>query len=193
MISWLGRFVRGRRPDRNPLRRGSDRAETAMLTVLVAAFLAGAPFAARAAGTWTDTVAHRVQAEQQASRQEVSAVLLKAAPVRVADEGTDPEVPARWTARNGALMRGDVPAPPGTAAGVTVRVWVARDGQFTSPPLRDSQISWLVALSCTVAVTGLGLLLVITGLLTRRELDKRRMAAWDAEWRTSGPNWTTRA
>ena len=38
----LGRWLRGRRIDRNPLRRGSDRAQTAMLGLLLAAFLAGA-------------------------------------------------------------------------------------------------------------------------------------------------------
>ena len=49
--SWLGRLLRGRRLDRNPLRRGSDRVETAIAGVLLAAFLAGAPFAAHAAGS----------------------------------------------------------------------------------------------------------------------------------------------
>jgi len=51
--TWLGRLLRGRRFDRTALRRGSDRAETVMLGVLLAAFLAGAPFAAHSAGSWT--------------------------------------------------------------------------------------------------------------------------------------------
>jgi hypothetical protein len=50
--SWLARLLRGRRLDRNPLRRGSDRAETVVLAALLAAFLAAAPFAAQAAGPW---------------------------------------------------------------------------------------------------------------------------------------------
>jgi hypothetical protein len=33
---WLGRVLRGRRLDRNPLRRGSDRVETAVLGALLA-------------------------------------------------------------------------------------------------------------------------------------------------------------
>jgi hypothetical protein len=37
---------------RNPLRRASDRMETAVLGLLLAAFLAAAPLAAHAAGTW---------------------------------------------------------------------------------------------------------------------------------------------
>jgi hypothetical protein len=39
----------------------------------------------------------------------------------------------------------------------------------------------------------LAILLAITGMLARRALDKRRMAAWDAEWRAIRPHWTTRA
>src|SRR5215469_311228 len=46
---WLG-GVRGWWPDRNPLRRRCDRAEAALVTVLVAVFLAGAPLLALAAG-----------------------------------------------------------------------------------------------------------------------------------------------
>ena len=48
--SCLARLLRGRRLDRNPLRRGSDRAETIVIGALLAAFLAAAPFAAHAAG-----------------------------------------------------------------------------------------------------------------------------------------------
>ena len=42
-MHWLARLMRGWRLDRNPLRRRSDRAETAVLGVLLAAFLAGRP------------------------------------------------------------------------------------------------------------------------------------------------------
>jgi hypothetical protein len=47
---WLRPVLRGLRLDRNPLRRGLDRAETVVLGVLLALFLAGAPFAAYTAG-----------------------------------------------------------------------------------------------------------------------------------------------
>jgi len=60
--TWLGRMARGRRPDRNPLRRASDRIETAVLGLLAAAFLAAAPFAAHVAGHWASarfTAEHR--------------------------------------------------------------------------------------------------------------------------------------
>src|SRR5215470_16572925 len=48
---WL-RGVRGWWPDGNPLRRRCDRAEAALLTALVAGFVAGAPLLALPAGRW---------------------------------------------------------------------------------------------------------------------------------------------
>jgi len=71
--------LRGRRLDRNPLRRGSDRAETAIAGVLLAAFLAGAPFAAHAAGSWTYATSAREAEAQQAALHQVPATLLQAA------------------------------------------------------------------------------------------------------------------
>ena len=46
---WL-RGVRGWWPDRNPLRRRCDRAEAALVTLLVAVFVASAPLLALLAG-----------------------------------------------------------------------------------------------------------------------------------------------
>jgi hypothetical protein len=195
-VTWLGRFVRGRRPDRNPLRRASDLIETAMLAVLVVVFAAAAPFAAHESGAWMHARAHRVQLAQEASWHQVTALLLKSAPEsQIGGEvaAPDPQALARWTAPDGRAVTGEVPVPPGTAAGTTVRVWVARDGQLTDPPLQDSQVASQADLAGTFSVVALATLLAVTGLLGRRALDKRRMAAWDADWRAAGPRWTARA
>ena len=77
---WLGRVLRGRRLDRNPLRRRSDRVETAVLGLLLAAFLAGLPFAAHVAGSWAYATSAREAQAQRASLHQVPATLLKAAP-----------------------------------------------------------------------------------------------------------------
>jgi hypothetical protein len=191
-ITLLGRFVRGRRPDRNPLRRTSDRVDTAVLTMLVVAFLAAAPFAAQASGAWVHAIAHRVQVTQQASWHQVRAVLLNAAPAGPENAGFLPQVQARWTAPDGKTVTGQASAQPGTAAGTTVRVWTTRDGQLTDPPLQDSQVAEEADSAEIAAVTALAIALTVTGLLTRRALDKRRMAAWDADWSATEPRWTTR-
>jgi len=40
-----------------------------------------------------------------------------------------------------------------------------------------------------LAVAGLTLLVIVSALAIRRTLDRRRMAAWDAEWSATGPHW----
>ena len=99
-----GRFVRGRRFDRNPLRRAADRAETIVLALLLVAFLVGAPLAALASGAWAHAMAQRAELAQAASRRQVTAVVLTAAGRRQLDHGTwlrsrrhaGPRRTARW-------------------------------------------------------------------------------------------------
>lgn len=188
----LGMFVRGRRPDRNPLRRPSDRAESAVLAVLFVVFFATAPFVSQACGASVQAIAQRVQRAQQTWRQ-VPAVLLNPAPGAPASSSFGayfPDVPARWTAPDGKVVTGDVPVVPDEAAGTTVRVWVTRDGQLTEPPLQDSQVSGQAHLAAVLGVAGLAVALTLIGALVRRALDKRRMASWDAAWLATGPRWT---
>lgn len=192
----LGRFLLGRRLDRNPLRRASDRVETVVLVVLAIAFLVVAPFAGQAAGGWAKGVAHRVQIKQEASWSQVPAVVLKVTsePLGVGGYAAlQSEAQARWTAPNGKVLISQVPVAPGTAVGATVRVWVNPDGQLTHPPLQDSQVTGQGAFVEGLTVVALGVFLIGVGALTHRALDKRRMAAWDADWRATGPRWTTRA
>jgi hypothetical protein len=192
-VTPLGRFVRGRRPDRNPLRRASDRAETAVLALLVIAFAVGMPFAALGAGSWAHALAHRAQLAELASRTQVAAVTLTTAPSQGTANGLDAQVLARWTAPDGSVATGEVPVPPGSKAGVTVPVWTTRDGQLTGPPLLDSQVSGDTILGGIGGAIAVAVTLTLAWALVRRLLDRRRMAAWDAEWQSTGPRWTTRA
>jgi hypothetical protein len=188
----LGRFVRGRRPDRNPLRRGSDRVETVVLALLVIVFLTAAPFAALASGSWALARAHQAQLVERASSYQVPAVVLKLdtpSGGAYADLGAQ----ARWTAHNGRVITGEIPVPLGMAVGSTQWLWTTANGELTNPPLQDSQVTGQAHVAEGFAVVTLAVLLAITGLVTRWTLDKRRMAAWEAEWRATGPRWTTHA
>jgi hypothetical protein len=193
-MTWLGRLARGRLPDRNPLRRASDLIETAVLAVLVVVFFVAAPVAAQQSGARMHATAHRAQLAQLAARHQVTAVALESAPgSQMGGWGVAYAwVQARWTAPDGKVMTGKVLEPPGTVAGAKVPVWVTRDGRLSSQPLLDSQVSGQVILTQVLSVTGLAILLTVTGLLGRRALDKRRMAAWDADWQATGPRWTAR-
>lgn len=192
-VTWLGRFARGRRPDRNPLRRASDVIETVVLALLIGAFGAGAPFAAQASGRWASTPARHAQITQEQTRYLVPATVLSAPPdQRVLTLGAT-DMAARWTAPDGKKVTGEAYVPWGTLAGATVRVWTTRDGVITAPPLQDSQIADQAYFTEGCTVAGFAILLFGLGLLARRMLDRRRLAAWDAEWRVTGPRWTTRA
>ena len=191
--NWLARLVRGRRLDRNPLRRGSDRAETVVLGALLAGFLAAAPFAVHTAGSWAYATSARQAQAQRATLRQVPATLLQAPPLTsYPDAGTVAlGVDARWRAPDGQLRTGELFVPAGAAAGSTVPAWVGQDGRLAGPPLSHAQLVTRARLAAELAVAALAVALVTVAWLTRRMLDRRRMAAWDADWLATGPRWTS--
>jgi hypothetical protein len=191
-VTRLGRVVRGRRLDRNPLRRATDRVETVVLTVLVTAFLIGTPFAALAAGAWVHGMAQRAQLAQEASRYQVTAVVQ--AVTAPSGGGNLPwQAQARWRAPDGQQVTHEVPVPAGTAVGEKLPVWTDRTGDFTTAPLADSQVAGQTVCGEALGVIILAGGLTLAGSLALWALNKRRMAAWDADWHTTGPRWSTRA
>ena len=76
----LARLARWLGFDRNPLRRGTDRVESALRLLMILLVVTAVPAAAVAAGRWADHYAlHRAQAQRAVDRQ-VTAVLLEDAP-----------------------------------------------------------------------------------------------------------------
>lgn len=189
---WLARLLRGLRLDRNPLRRGSDRAETAIVVTLLAAFLTVTPFAAIAAGHWTHAAGLREQRAQLAAWHQVPAVLEKNAPTD-AFSGygpSDASVLARWTGPDGSRHTGYVSVPSGMRAGTTVNTWTDSAGRPSGPPLQTAQVADRAALAVMLAPLVPAILLLAVWKLARRALDRRRSAGWDADWRNTGPQWT---
>ena len=189
----LARLARWLGFDRNPLRRGTDRVQGAVRLVMIFLVVAMIP-AAVAAGRWADHYAlHRAQA-QMAVNHKVIAVLLHDAPATgVPDPYTSVEttwVPARWQPPGQPPRTGEVLALAGARKGSTVRTWIDPSGAIADPPLDHRVIVGDVWLAVTATFLVSGLLLLAAGELTRRMLDRRRMRAWEAEWRTSGPLWS---
>ena len=192
-VTWVSRFVRGRLLNRNPLRRTSDRVAAWGAVVLVIAFLAGAPFAALASCAWANAAAHRAQVTPNAAACQVTAVLLERAPAPEVAYGPCQSVAlARWTAPGGKSVTGEVLVAPGTPAGTEVQEWVTLDGQVTNPPLPDQGPGDQAVLAGAAAVAAVGALLTVTGVFGRWALNRRRIAAWDADWRATEPQWTGR-
>jgi hypothetical protein len=183
--NWPGRFARGRRFDRNPLRRASDRVESGALIGLLVMFGGGAPVVAAACGSLVHGIAERNMLAEQAARYQVTArVLTTAEPSPLL--GELPEPTARWTAPDGHLVAGSIPVPIGTTVGTRVSIWVTRTGQLTEAPLAPSQVAEQADNAEVLGVLGYAAVLGGIGLLGRRALDRRRMAAWDADWLASG-------
>src|SRR5712691_4314827 len=133
-VRWLGRVTRGVRPDRNPLRRRTDRVEAFIFGGLVVAAAAGAPLAASTASDWAHAGATREAHVQQETRHQVQAVLLAAPRAAVSGYTVNGMTPARatWTAPSGVQRTGQVSVPPDAAKGTAITVWTDQAGNVTS-------------------------------------------------------------
>jgi len=190
---WLARLLRGRRLDRNPLRRRSDRAETVVLGALLTVFMVAAPFAAHAAGSWGYASAARTAQAQRASLHQVTATLLRSKSVLTGyGSASAVVVDARWRAPDGRVRTGELYVTADVAAGRTARMWVDPAGRLTGPPLTRDQLTGRATLAAIAAIGCLAAVLITLAWLTRRFLDRRRLAGWDAEWLANGPRWSPR-
>ena len=98
-------------------------------------------------------------------------------------------VRARWEGAGGFARTGEVSAPAGAPAGTVLTVRVNAFGQVTTAPQRDDWTSAAVLTAVmTLAIMALALLTVLR--LIEQFLDWRRLAAWEASWRATGPRWT---
>jgi hypothetical protein len=190
----LARLARWLGFDRNPLRRGTDRVEGALRLVMIIVVVAVVPATAVAAGRWADHYfLHQAQARQAADHQ-VTAVLLRDAPaIGTPDPYTSVPtawVPARWQPPGQPTRTGEVLAATGARKGSTARTWIDQSGAVTDTPLDHRVIAGGVWTAVMTILLVSGLLLLGTAGLARRMLDRRRLRAWEAEWRTSGPLWS---
>jgi hypothetical protein len=180
--------------DRNPLRRGADRIEAAMRLAMMILLVAAVPIAAVAVGQRADHLALRRAHVQQAADHLVNAVLLQDAPATgTPDPYTSVQtalVLARWQPPGFPARYGEVPAIAGARKGSIVLTWIDASGAVTEPPPDHREIAGGVSIA--VMWTCLVSLLVLLGsaTLARRALDRRRLSAWEAGWRASGPLWS---
>ena len=185
-------MLRGIWPDHNPLRRSLDRAEAVVLAAGIAVVLVGAPIAAFGTGPGGGLGAAAAARAERAAWHPVRAVILQGVPRPSGNPygaANLAHVPARWTTPDGAVRTGIVMVAAGTPAGATATIWTSAQGVPTGPPLNAAQIRRQAVLAGLTSVLGLALLLAVSAIVIRRLLTRRRMAAWDAEWSATGPQW----
>jgi hypothetical protein len=72
-----------------------------------------------------------------------------------------------------------------------VTVWVDAAGRPTGhPPLQLPQVRGQAALATLLTPLAVGFSLLCAGLLAHAVLGRRRLAAWDADWQATEPQWT---
>jgi hypothetical protein len=186
-------LIRGWRTDGNPLRRTSDRVETCLLVGLFAASVAAAPFAAEVASHWAYAGAQQAEQAQEAATYQAKAELLQPAGLSTITDsyGAQIATPARWTSVTGVVHTGQVMAPAGSPKGTTLTVWTDASGALTSQPAQPGQASAQAEGMAVAAVAGIGVLYLGEASVVRLVLNRRRMAAWDAEWTLTEPTWTS--
>jgi hypothetical protein len=73
-----------------------------------------------------------------------------------------------------------------------VQTWIDSAGAITNPPMDHRDIVGEVCLAVVATCLLSWLLLLVSGLLVRRAMNRRRLNAWEAEWRAMGPLWSGR-
>jgi hypothetical protein len=182
---------------RNELMRRADWVQAALLVAVIVAAVVLLPIAL-AAGSETYARQAQLGEEQRQARHRVTAVLTQdAPPVTYGTHGevvtSFANVPARWTAPDGAERTGKVSAKLGTKSGESVQVWLDEAGNPIAEPMKlaEAKVAGIVtAMSIWgCAVTGL----LVLYLLARFGLNKYRSAAWEREWARVEPAWTRTA
>jgi hypothetical protein len=182
----LARLLAGR----NPLRRPYDRIEGAVLLTLAAAFLA-----AMAGASLVGTHLYQSQRAADAGLHQATATLIQGGP----DNRLTPDwgVLARWPApggreKSGVLTAVTAPALISTAVGTRAPVWLNHDDEPAAPPSGRPIIITVALLTAIVTAGGAALGLLFCYALCRVALDRRRLAAWESAWASTGPRWTSR-
>jgi hypothetical protein len=152
--------------------RAGPKTETAVDSVLMAAFMAASPFVAYAAGRWAHATLSREAQARRAALRQVPATLLQSAPVRRADgaQGTL----AQWRLPDGTIRTGSVSVPSGTAVGSTVMVWVTQAGDLADPPMRQADIANGVELAQGSAAALFAIALAVIGRQAHHSLERHR-------------------
>ena len=73
-----------------------------------------------------------------------------------------------------------------------MRTWIDASGAVTDPPPDHRDIAGDVTVTVVATCFVSWLVLLAAGTLARQALDRRRLNAWEAEWRASGPLWSGR-
>lgn len=176
---------------RNPLRRSTDRIETALLWCTLVAALLLIPVGA-AVGTGVQNSLDASAARQRAVLHQVQARTLESSERQVPAVQGDvlSQVPVSYVDPQGVEQRRMTSVVIGTKAGAEVTIWLDRSGNIVRAPLATSDSAAFGGTAGVFTVFGGWLLLWGLFGLAGVPLDRRRSREWDAEWLAIAPRWS---
>jgi hypothetical protein len=98
-------------------------------------------------------------------------------------------VEATWTSAAGVRRTGELLAPAGRGKGSTISIWTDAAGNLVNPPLAASQVAGQGDMGAVAAIAGLGALYLCEAAIVRRVVNRRRLAAWEADWAVTAQVW----
>jgi hypothetical protein len=173
--------------DRNPLRRRSDRIESAALATALLLCVAALPLAALV-GIWMrgellNTAEHQARTRVPA----VGTVLDERPPAAGVQVYAPTTARVAWTTPDGLETVGRVTVPSDARPGSRVTVWTTSQGVPTDPPLTASQVTAdAAAVAMSVQATAMGLAW-LAFVVVRRLLERGRYRAWETAWMQIDP------
>ncbi|MEU9123610.1 hypothetical protein AB0C96_27685 [Streptomyces sp. NPDC048506] len=175
---------------REPLRRGTDVAQSWMALVTGLVIAVAAPVAGVTAGQ----AVHTASVQQRAGWHTVTAVVTKEPPARIGVDtgggaGGRVHTTVRWTAPDRSVRTGDTAVAPGARVGDRTTVWLDRHGALVRDPGTPADALAVSVAAGTVAAMGTGLLLLGTDRAAVRLLNHRRSAQWEKEWAELDAQW----
>lgn len=194
-----GRVTTGARRlalDRNPLRPGAERARVWVVVVGVLVVLVAAPAVGRRITVATYHRGVHTVRSQAAHRHHVTATLLRTATPGVPPPGritTTADVPARWTAPDGAPRVADIEVHTRRSPGTTTAIWIDDRGDPRPAPLTRGQLFNQALTYGAIGAVGVLVAVVLAGWLARRALIRHRYADWAREWAVVSSRWTQRS
>lgn len=187
VTNWMLRLVRRYRFDDNPLRRRSDRIESAMVVGALVVLLLG---------VWPALILGQgdrgtVPVGPDDGRYLVTAVVEEAAaPSGGVSRGPLPKARARWIAPDGSARTGMVSAPAGVGIGAAFDLWIDDQGRPATPSPEPSGPPFTVTFAAAEYVLATAALLFAGFVGLRRcFLDRRRYREWDAAWAAANERW----
>ncbi|MEU9236364.1 Rv1733c family protein [Streptomyces subrutilus] len=185
---------------RNPLRRPTDLFEAWVAFAALLCVLLVAPAIGCVAGIQVDGTLQQAALAQRQERHLVPAVVVRPAAESAADASADPsaqrtapsrtQVVAAWTAPDGSVHQGTVPAaeePP--RAGEQFRIWTDARGRVVGQPLDPSVAALHAAVAGLAAALAAAALAETVRRLVVRRLVHRRYIRLDRAWAAAGPDW----